>query len=84
MDQTFFNSTQSIRNIHFTSHKLCVEGITLADDGKLSEALNMFTKAIETDPSNHIAYYNRATIKIDLGDIEGARNDFYHFDSFRT
>ena len=84
MDQSLFTSTQPLRNTQFISHKLCIEGITLADDGNLSEALNKFTKAIEADPSNHIAYYNRATIKIDLGDIEGARNDFYHFDRFRT
>lgn len=84
MEQSFFTSTQRIRNMQFLSKKLCVEGITLADDGKLPEALKKFTKAIEADPRNHIAYYNRATIKIDLGDVEGARNDFYQFDRFRT
>ena len=52
----------------------------MADEGNLEEALENFNKAIETNPNNHIAFFNRATIKIDLGDLEGAKNDFHKFD----
>jgi len=71
-----------------SSHNLlskdyCVKGILMADEGNLKEALENFNKAIESNPNNHVAYFNRATIKIDLGDIDGARNDFFSFDRLR-
>ena len=55
----------------------------MADEGNLNEALENYNKAIEVNPENHIAYYNRATIKIDLGDLEGAKNDFFNFDKIK-
>jgi Tfp pilus assembly protein PilF len=65
------------------SKEYCITGTLKADEGNLTDALEKFSKAIEADPSNHIAYYNRATIKIDLGDIEGGRNDFSTFDKLQ-
>jgi Flp pilus assembly protein TadD len=53
-----------------------VEGVSKADLGQFDEALQYFTKAIEEDPTNYVAYFNRASIRMKLGDIEGARNDF--------
>jgi tetratricopeptide (TPR) repeat protein len=58
------------------SVEYCKRGTFEADEGKLKEALQIFDEAINICPSNTIAYYNRATIKMDLGDIEGARRDF--------
>jgi tetratricopeptide (TPR) repeat protein len=55
----------------------------MADEGNLKEALENFNKAIESNPNNFIAYFNRATIKIDLGDIDGAKKDFFNFDKLR-
>jgi tetratricopeptide (TPR) repeat protein len=55
-------------------------GILMADEGLLKEALENFNKAIEVNPNNHIAFFNRATIKIDLGDLDGAKVDFNNFD----
>ena len=66
------------------SKDYCIKGISMADEGNLKAALENFDKAIETNPANHIAYFNRATIKIDLGDIDGARNDFNKFDIIRS
>jgi tetratricopeptide (TPR) repeat protein len=62
------------------SNDYCITGTYLADAGNLKAALEIFNKAIETNPNNHIAYFNRATIKIDLGDLEGAKKDFNRFD----
>jgi Flp pilus assembly protein TadD len=53
-----------------------IQGTKNADEGRLQEALNNFTKAIRLSPENHIAYFNRGTIKADLGDFEGAKMDF--------
>ena len=53
-----------------------VEGVSKADLGQFSEALYYFNKAIEEDPQNYVAYFNRASVKMRLGDIEGARRDF--------
>lgn len=57
-----------------------MKGILMADEGLLREALENFNKAIEVNPNNHIAFFNRATIKVDLGDLDGAKVDFNNFD----
>jgi Tfp pilus assembly protein PilF len=70
---------------HFNlSQDYCIKGINMADEGDLRKALENFNQAIEVDPTNHIAYFNRATIKVDLGDIEGAKNDFNWFDIIKS
>ncbi len=53
-----------------------ITGVSKADLGHYHEALTYFSKAIEIDPDNFISYFNRASIKMKLGDIEGARIDF--------
>lgn len=53
-----------------------INGVNNADLGKYSEALKYFSKAIEDDPTNFVSYFNRASIKMIIGDIEGARQDF--------
>ncbi|MFZ1291861.1 MAG: tetratricopeptide repeat protein [Melioribacteraceae bacterium] len=53
------------------------DGVQKADLGKYQEALQYFNKAIEIDPSNFISYFNRASIKMHFGDIEGAKIDFH-------
>lgn len=53
-----------------------IKGTNKADEGKLDEALENFNKAIELNPLFAIALFNRATIKADLGDFEGAKEDF--------
>ncbi len=80
MEQINVRSTNLGINYLNLSKDFCIKGISLADEGDLKAALENFDKAIETNPTNHIAYFNRATIKIDLGDIDGARNDFIKFD----
>jgi Tfp pilus assembly protein PilF len=76
-DAKSFNAGINFLNL---SKAYCVMGISMADEGNLTAALDNFNKAIETNPNNHIAYFNRATIKIDLGDLDGARDDFTRFD----
>lgn len=51
-------------------------GVKQADEGKLMEALNFFNKALKIDPTSKQALFNRATIKVDLGEFEEARKDF--------
>ena len=53
-----------------------IQGTKNADEGRLREALNNFTRAIGFNPENYIAYFNRGTVKADLGDYEGAKRDF--------
>jgi tetratricopeptide (TPR) repeat protein len=52
------------------------EGVKKADVGMYKEAAEYFTKAIELEPEDSLSYFNRATVKINLGDIPGARIDF--------
>lgn len=56
--------------------ELNVDGVQKADSGKYHEALQYFDKAIESDPMNFVSYFNRASVKMHLGDIEGAKIDF--------
>ena len=53
-----------------------IDGVNLADLGEYKEALKYFNKAIEIEPNNFISYFNRASVKMKLGDIEEARLDF--------
>jgi Flp pilus assembly protein TadD len=71
------NMDNSLSHV-FNTSKLCynVEGVTEADRGNYLEALESFNRAIEEDPNNFVAYFNRASIRMKLGDIDGARLDF--------
>ncbi len=53
-----------------------ISGVINADNGNFNQALDYFNKAIEFDPQNYSAYFNRASIRMHFGDIEGARSDF--------
>ena len=52
------------------------KGDALSDAGKLPEALQAYTKAIETEPDYSDAYYSRALAYDDLGDVENAMKDY--------
>ncbi len=58
------------------------EGIKKTDLCKFKEAVEFFTKAIELTPKDSASYFNRATAKMDLGDIPGAQLDFELSESF--
>jgi Flp pilus assembly protein TadD len=59
------------------------EGVMYADAGKFKEAAACFTKAIELAPKDSLSFFNRATVKINIGDILGARSDFALSESFQ-
>ena len=50
--------------------------IEKADSGNYEEAINDFDKIIRLNPDDTSSYFARATLKVRLGDIEGARQDF--------
>ena len=53
-----------------------VAGIEKSEKGQNEEAIEYFTRAIKLNPEDAISYFNRATLKICIGDIKGARSDF--------
>jgi len=55
---------------------LNIIGVEKADLGEIRQAIRYFTEAIELDPDDPKAYFNRATLLVKLGDIQGARADF--------
>ena len=59
------------------------EGVKSADKGKYNEAAAYFTKAISITPDDSLSYFNRATVKVDLGDILGAKLDFKLSESYQ-
>ena len=48
----------------------------MADEDKLDQAIKNISDIIEENPLNANAYFTRATLKVRIGDIEGARADF--------
>jgi Flp pilus assembly protein TadD len=52
------------------------EGVKKADELKFKEAIEYFTKAIELAPKDSMSYFNRATVKMEIGNFQGARSDF--------
>ena len=53
-----------------------LSGIEKADKGDYEDAIREFTKAIGLNPMDERSYFHRATLKVRLGDLEGARADF--------
>jgi len=53
-----------------------ISGIEKADSGEYEDAIREFTKAIGLNPMDEKSYFHRATLKVRLGDLEGARADF--------
>jgi len=53
-----------------------ISGVEKADKGKYEDAFKAFTRAIELNPKDADAYFNRATLKVRNGDIKGASSDF--------
>ena len=51
-------------------------GVDKADKGRYEEASDEFTKAIELNPKDTDAYFNRATLKVHSGDLKSASLDF--------
>ena len=50
--------------------------IEKADNGNYEEAIIGFNEIIRLNPKDASSYFARATLKVRLGDIEGARQDF--------
>ncbi len=59
------------------------EGVKNADECKFQEAIEWFSKAIELEPQDALSYFNRATVKMEMGNILGARADFKLSEKFR-
>ena len=54
---------------------LNIEGVKKADEGNFDKAIEYFSKAIELPPKDSISYFNRASLKMYLGDVNGAMKD---------
>jgi tetratricopeptide (TPR) repeat protein len=52
------------------------KGTMHTDEGKFKEAIEYFNKAIALDPHYSAAFFNRATVKADIGFFDEAKNDF--------
>ena len=64
----------SAKNLDSTPFNII--GIENADLGKLEIAIRYFTEAIDLNPDDPRAYFNRATLLVKTGDIQRARSDF--------
>ena len=70
--------------INRSSTPLNIIGVEKADRGEIEVAIRYFTEAIELNPDDPIAYFNRATLLVKIGDIQGARADFNNAQKFSS
>ena len=63
----FYKSRNGLNNI---------SAVERADSGEYKNAINEFTEAIRINPNDAGSYFARATVRVRIGDIEGARQDF--------
>lgn len=68
------NYENAITDISSTS--LNIIGVEKADLGEIQSAIKFFSEAIKLNPNDPNAYFNRATLLVKMGDIQGARADF--------
>jgi Flp pilus assembly protein TadD len=54
---------------------LNIEGVKKADNGDFDNALEYFSKAIEFSPKDSISYFDRASLRMHIGDVKGAMSD---------
>jgi tetratricopeptide (TPR) repeat protein len=59
-----------------SKHFYNTEGVKKADKCLYGEALELFTKAVDLAPKDSMSYFNRASVKMSIGDIIGAKLDF--------
>ena len=57
---------------------LCLHGLLDLKDAQLDRAYELFTKAIQADPSLADAWANRATVRFQRGDLDNAIADLTH------
>ena len=53
-----------------------IPGVEKADNRKYENEIREYTEAIHIKPNDAYSYFIRATMKVHIGDIEGARRDF--------
>jgi len=74
------NSTKKLQQPFLTNEQNKVfqniSGVEKADKGKYEDAFKAFSSAIELNPKDADAYFNRATLKVRIGDLKGASLDF--------
>ena len=58
-----------------------IEGVKKADKGDYDDALDYFSKAIELPPKDSVSYFNRASLRMYMGDVEGAKSDIKTLES---
>jgi tetratricopeptide (TPR) repeat protein len=53
-----------------------ISAVEKADNGDYQKAIDEFSELIRLNPKDANSYFARATLKVRIGDIEGARLDF--------
>ncbi len=72
----YFNASSSKTDIGMNSLVYNIIGVNQADRRNYKDALELFTKAIKSNPKDSVAFFNRASIEMQLGLYVEARLDF--------
>jgi len=72
----YFDASSSKTDIGIGSFVYNIMGVNQADNRNYKDALELFTKAIKLNPKNSVAFFNRASIEMQLGLYREARKDF--------
>lgn len=71
-----FDESSFKTNIGIGSFVYNIIGVNQADSRNYKDALELFTKAIKLNPKDSVAFFNRASIEMQLGLYREARKDF--------
>ena len=72
----YFDASSSKTDIGMNSLVYNIIGVNQSDRRNYKDALELFTKAIKLNPKDSVAFFNRASIEMQLGLYKEARKDF--------
>ncbi|MBK6912627.1 MAG: tetratricopeptide repeat protein [Ignavibacteriales bacterium] len=74
--QNYFDASSSKTDTGINSFVYNIIGVNQADNRNYKDALELFTEAIKLNPNDSVAFFNRASIEMQLGLYKEARKDF--------
>ena len=82
ISEKYLLSLQKLNPDELTKLFFNIEGVKKADKGDFDDALECFSKAIELPPKDSVSYFNRASLRMYIGDIKGAMSDLKSLESW--
>ncbi len=80
--EKYLSSLQKLNPDELAKLFFNIKGVKKADKGNFDDALECFSKAIDLPPKDSISYFNRASLRMYIGDVKGAMSDLKALESW--